>query len=153
MNKRIRKKIKIRSLVNKRIKDLVKQYGVLHNQVDTDTFGLGYDEVNNKLLFIPQMPQKEYQNIKNICKELYILTERIISPECEAPEWKEYNDYHCNYRYEKVPRGEYVSQKDGFERDICGYFVRQRTVLGDFYEGTVWIPVKKNKYLAFDYQC
>lgn len=153
MNKRQVKKTKRK--VPKEVLRLVTKYTKVHRYIDMLGEGFGvyiqneFDTESGGIpdyKFVRIMTDKTYKKYYDDCCRLFVLTERIMNPDSdiEPYDFGEY-DKHYNYRITKKPVGEYDPKLD--------YWVRQKTILEDSYEGTVSIKIKEGKYLVFDYEC
>lgn len=150
MNKRQKKKQKYLALP-KTIKSLIRKYSSLHFRQDYEggVFSYSYNERTKELKFIHTLTKKTSTAILADCKDLFIFTRKLMKDSM-----LEYSsgdlDNQRGYRIEKhLP--------DGFEvvDDSSGkvlYFVKQ-SGYEDYYQGTIYIPLKNHKFLAFEYNC
>ena len=147
MNRRIKKKKARASRVSKEIIRLVRKYTSLHSRYDMcgDICSyqiIGYTEVSGEIKMedmrrVDTMPKRQLRKIHDLCK-------KYLNGDVE---------HHCNYRVTKKKYGDYVPSFNEDGEEIKGYWVSQRTVFEDWYEGTVYLPLNNGKYLAYDYKC
>ena len=153
MNKRQKKKIGL--IIPKNIKDLVRRYSALHLNQDElgGTFDYGYyfgeRGFGNGLAPYSTLTDKTNNRVYKDCATLYEYVNRLVGT------W--YGQYSCgsvencrNYRIVKrFETGvEFVKQNS----PLVSYYVHQ-TGLDDYYTGTIYIPLRNKKFLAYDYNC
>lgn len=155
MNKRQKKKTGL--ILPKNIKDLVRTYSELHQNQDelggTFDYGYSFDErgFGNGLAPYSTLTDKTNSLIYKDCTTLYEYVNRLIGT------W--YGEYSCdsvencrNYRIlSRIEDGitpEYVD----FAFSKVPYYVYQ-TSWTDYYSGTIYIPLRRGKFLAYDYTC
>ena len=155
MNKRQKKKTGV--ILPKKIKDLVRRYSALHLNQDelggTFDYGYSFDErgFGNGLAPYSTLTGKTNSLIYKDCATLYEYVNRLIGT------W--YGEYSCdsvencrNYRIlSRIEDGitpEYVD----FASSKVPYYVYQ-TSWDDYYSGTIYIPLRRGKFLAYDYTC
>lgn len=153
MNKRQKKKIGL--IIPKKIKDLVRTYSELHQNQDelggTYDYGYSFDErgFGDGLAPYSTLTDQTNTQIYNECATLYKYVNHLIGT------W--YGQYECgsvdncrNYRIVKrfETEVEYVDQT----QPSVSYFVHQ-TGLDDYYNGTIYIPLRNKKFLAYDFNC
>ncbi len=163
MNRRIKKKKARASRVSKEIIRLVRKYTSLHSRYDMcgDICSyqiIGYTEVSGEINMedmrrVDIMPKRQLRKIHDLCKKLYLATEKITNSNWYDEYLNGDVEHHCNYRVTKKKYGDYVSGFNEDGEEIKGYWVSQRTVFEDWYEGTVYLPLNNGKYLAYDYKC
>lgn len=153
MNKRQKKKIGL--ILPKKIKSLVRRYSTLHLNQDelggTFDYGYSFDErsFGNGLSPYSTLTDKTNTNIYKDCATLYEFVNRLLGT------W--YGQYSCgsvdncrNYRIVK----EFETQVDFVEQTppSVSYFVHQ-TGWDDYYNGTIYLPLRNGNFLAYDYTC
>lgn len=153
MNKRQKKKIGL--ILSKEIKYLVRRYSALHLNQDelggTYDYKYSFDErgFGNGLAPYSILTNKTNSSIYTDCTTLYKFVNRLIGT------W--YGHYECgsvdNCRNYRIVKGfetevEFVEQTP----HSVSYFVHQ-TGLDDYYTGTIYIPLRNGKFLAYDYTC
>jgi hypothetical protein len=153
MNKRQKKKEGV--ILPKKIKSLVRRYSTLHLNQDElgGTFDYGYDfddrGFGNGLAPYSTLTNKTNTLIYKDCATLYEFVNRLVGT------W--YGQYECgsvdncrNYWIVKeFETGvEFVAQPS----PSVSYYVHQ-TGLDDYYNGTIYIPLRNGKFLAYDYTC
>ena len=153
MNKRQKKKIGL--IIPKKIKGLVRTYSELHQNQDelggTYDYRYSFDErgFGNGLAPYSTLTDKTNSKIYKDCATLYEYVNRLVGT------W--YGQYSCgsvencrNYRIVKrFETGvEFVKQNS----PLVSYYVHQ-TGLDDYYTGTIYIPLRNKKFLAYDYNC
>lgn len=155
MNKRQKKKTGL--ILPKNIKDLVRTYSELHQNQDelggTFDYGYSFDErgFGNGLAPYSILTDKTNSLIYKDCAILYEFVNRLVGT------W--YGEYSCdsvencrNYRIlSRIEDGitpEYVD----FASSKVSYYVYQ-TGLDDYYNGTIYIPLRNKKFLAYDFNC
>lgn len=150
MNKRQKKKQEYPALP-KTIKRLIRKYSSLHFRQDYEggVFAYSYNKKMKELKIIPTLTKETSTAILADCKDLFIFTRKLMKDSML--------DYSCGeldnqraYRIEK-------ELPDGFEAvdDSSGkilYFVRQ-SGYEDYYQGTIYIPLRNHKFLVFEYNC
>jgi hypothetical protein len=153
MNKRQKKKTGL--ILPKTIKDLVRRYSTLHLNQDelggTFDYGYSFDEhgFGNGLAPYSILTDKTNTLIYKDCATLYEYVNRLIGA------W--YGRYECgsvdncrNYRIVKEFETE-VEFVDQISPSVS-YFVHQ-TGWDDYYNGTIYLPLRNGKFLAYDYTC
>lgn len=153
MNKRQKKKIGL--ILPKKIKSLVRRSSTLHLNQDelggTFDYGYSFDEraFGNGLAPYSTLTDKTNSKIYKDCAILYEFVTSLTG------NW--YGHYECgsvencrNYRIVK----EFETHVDFVEQTplSVSYFVYQ-TSLDDYYNGTIYIPLRNGKFLAYDYTC
>ena len=153
MNKRQKKKTGV--ILPKKIKSLVRRYSTLHLNQDelggTFDYGYSFDErgFGNGLAPYSTLTNKTNVLIYKDCANLYEFVNCLVGT------W--YGDYSCgsvencrNYRIVK----EFETQVDFVEQTLpsVSYFVHQ-TGWDDYYKGTIYLPLRNGKFLAYDYTC
>lgn len=153
MNKRQKKKEGV--ILPKTIKDLVRRYSALHLNQDelggTFDYGYSFDErgFGNGLAPYSTLTDKTNAMIYKYCATLYEYVNRLIGT------W--YGNYECgsvencrNYRIvSKIDKDvDFVAQPS----HSVSYFTHQ-TGWDDYYNGTIYIPLRNGKFLAYDYTC
>lgn len=153
MNKRQKKKTGV--ILPKKIKNLVRRYSILHLNQDelggTFDYGYSFDErgFGNGLAPYSILTDKTNNCSYKECADLYEFVNRLVGT------W--YGQYSCgsvencrNYRIVKrFETGvEFVKQNS----PLVSYYVHQ-TGLDDYYTGTIYIPLRNKKFLAYDYNC
>lgn len=155
MNKRQKKKIGL--ILPKKIKNLVRRYSTLHLNQDelggTFDYAYSFDErgFGNGLAPYSTLTDKTNSKIYKDCAILYEFVNRLVGT------W--YGEYSCdsvencrNYRIlSRIEDGitpEYVD----FASSMVPYYVYQ-TSWDDYYSGTIYIPLRRGKFLAYDYTC
>ena len=153
MNKRQKKKVGV--ILPKKIKNLVRRYSILHLNQDelggTFDYGYAFDErgFGNGLAPYSTLTDKNNNCIYKECADLYEFVNRLVG------RW--YGQYECgsvdnsrNYRIIK----EFEMGVDFVKQTppLVSYFVYQ-TGLDDYYNGTIYIPLRNKKFLAYDYTC
>lgn len=155
MNKRQKKKTGL--ILPKKIKGLVRRYSALHLNQDelggTFDYGYSFDErgFGNGLAPYSTLTDKTNSSIYTDCTTLYKFVNRLVGT------W--YGEYSCdsvencrNYRIlSRIEDGitpEYVD----FASSKVPYYVYQ-TGWDDYYSGTIYIPLRNGKFLAYDYTC
>lgn len=155
MNKRQKKKLAKRPMVKKSIVRLVNKYTKLHDSYDrfggifqyrvvgkTEVGDITFDDME---LYTP-ITKKTLDKIKAVCEILYLATNTdTLSGERPEPYDSSYRGNQYNYRLTNESSGEYMN--------YMGCYVWQETVLEDFYRGTIYIPLHKGRFLAYDYDC
>ena len=153
MNKRQKKKTGF--ILPKKIKTLVRRYSALHLNQDelggTFDYGYSFDEhgFGNGLSPYSTLTDKTNTKIYKECATLYKFVNRLVGT------W--YGDYFCgsvencrNYRIVKdfETEVEFVVQTP----PLVSYYVYQ-TGLDDYYQGTLYLPLRNGKFLAYDFSC
>ena len=153
MNKRQKKKVGV--VLPKKIKSLVRRYSTLHLNQDElgGTFDCGYvfnsDGFGNGLTPYSTLTDKTCNHIYQECATLYEFVNSLLGT------W--YGHYECgsvescrNYRMVKdfETKVEFVEQTPY----SVSYYVYQ-TGLDDYYNGTIYLPLRNGKFLAYDYTC
>lgn len=153
MNKRQKKKIGL--ILPKKIKSLVRRYSTLHLNQDElgGTFDYGYsfnsEGFGNGLSPYSTLPDKTNDKVYKECATLYEYVNRLVGT------W--YGEYSCdsvencrNYRIvSKIDKSvEFVEQT----APSVSYFVHQ-TGCDDNYSGTIYIPLRTEKFLVYDFTC
>lgn len=153
MNKRQKKKEGV--ILPKNIKDLVRRYSALHLNQDelggTFDYGYSFDErgFGNGLVPYSTLTDKTNNCSYKECADLYEFVNRLVGT------W--YGQYSCgsvencrNYRIVKrFETGvEFVKQNS----PLVSYYVYQ-TGLDDYYQGTLYLPLRNGKFLAYDFSC
>ena len=153
MNKRQKKKKGV--ILPKKIKSLVRRYSTLHLNQDElgGTFDYGYDfddrGFGNGLAPYSTLTNKTNTLIYKDCATLYEFVNRLVGT------W--YGQYECgsvdncrNYWIVKEfeTEVEFVAQPS----PSVSYYVHQ-TGLDDYYNGTIYIPLRNGKFLVYDYTC
>lgn len=153
MNKRQKKKIGL--ILPKEIKYLVRRYSALHLNQDelcgTFDYGYSFDErgFGNGLAPYSTITEKTNSMIYSDCATLYEYVNRLVGT------W--YGDYSCgsvencrNYRIVK----QFETKVDFVEQTspLVSYYVYQ-TGLDDYYQGTLYLPLRNGKFLAYDFSC
>lgn len=153
MNKRQKKKEGV--ILPKKIKSLVRSYSTLHLNQDelggTFDYGYSFDECGfgNGLAPYSTLTEQTNTQIYNECATLYEYVNRLVGT------W--YGDYSCgsvencrNYRVIK----EFETKVDFVEQTLpsVSYYVYQ-TGFEDYYNGTIYIPLRTKKFLAYDFNC
>lgn len=153
MNKRQKKKTGV--ILPKKIKSLVRRYSTLHLNQDelggTFDYGYNFDEhgFGNGLAPYSILTNKTNPMIYKDCATLYEFVNCLVGT------W--YGQYECgsvencrNYRIVK----EFETQVDFVKQTppSVSYYVHQ-TGLDDYYRGTIYIPLRNGKFLAYDYTC
>lgn len=163
MNKRAKKKWQKKSRVPRSLLRLVAKYSSVHRDYDrigelgqylaVGETNMGHLSVEN-VKFFEIMPQKSKEQIHALCKELYLATKSIVEPEWEPEYENGMLEHQCNYRIVRKTEGEYVPcfvERNGEEYEVQGCYVSQVTKFEDNYEGTIYLPLNNNKFLAYDY--
>ena len=151
MNKRQKKKIGL--ILPKKIKSLVRRYSTLHLNQDelggTFDYGYSFDERGFGNGLAPYSTLTDQTNIKiyNDCATLYEFVNRLVGT------W--YGDYCCgsveNYRnYRIVSKIDTVVNFVEQNPPSVSYYVHQ-TGFDDNYNGTIYIPLRNKKFLAYDF--
>lgn len=153
MNKRQKKKTGV--ILPKKIKSLVRRYSTLHLNQDelggTFDYGYNFDEhgFGNGLAPYSTLTDKTNSLIYKDCAILYEFVNRLVGT------W--YGQYECgsvdNCRDYRVVKEfetgvEFVKQAP----PSVSYFVHQ-IGLDDYYSGTIYLPLRNGKFLAYDYTC
>ena len=150
MKKRQKKKQKY-LVLPKNIKTLLRKYSSLHFRQDYEggVFSYSYNEDTKELKVIPTLTKKTASLILSDCETLFAFTRSLMKDSIL--------EYYCGeesnqraYRIEKqLPNGfEAVDDSSG----KILYFVKQ-SGYEDYYQGTIYIPLRNHKFLAFDYNC
>lgn len=150
MNKRQKKKQEHPALP-KTIKRLVRKYSSLHFRQDYEegVFSYSYNEDTKELKLIHTLTKKTASLILSDCETLFAFTRSLMKDSIL--------EYYCGeesnqraYRIEKqLPNGfEAVDDSSG----KILYFVKQ-SGYEDYYQGTIYIPLRNHKFLVFDYNC
>lgn len=153
MNKRQKKKKGV--ILPKKIKSLVRRYSALHLNQDElgGTFDYGYDfderGFGNGLVPYSTLTDKTNTMIYKDCATLYEFVNCLVGT------WYGHYEYgsveNCrNYRIVKdfETRVEFVAQTS----PSVSYFVHQ-TGFDDNYNGTIYIPLRNKRFLAYDFTC
>ena len=150
MNKRQKKRQKYTALP-KTIKRLVRKYSSLHFRQDYEggVFSYSYNEDTKLLELIFTLTKKTSTAILADCKELFVFTRKLMNDSMLEYSCGELDNQRA-YRIKK-------QLPDGFEAvdDSSGkilYFVKQ-SGYEDYYQGTIYIPLRNHKFLVFDYNC
>lgn len=155
MNKRQKKKVGL--ILPKKIKDLVRTYSELHQNQDelggTYAYGYSFDErgFGNGLAPYSILTDKTNSLIYKDCATLYEYVNTLLGT------W--YGEYSCDYvencrnyrilsRIEDGITPEYVD----FASSKVPYYVYQIS-WDDYYSGTIYIPLRNGKFLAYDFNC
>ena len=158
MNKRQKKKQAGKPIVSKDLIKLVKQYTGKHSDIDLcGMSGVSFVEIgeDSSLIFKPKMSRKSYLKMVELCSRLFVETQNLMYPEagitCE--DWGDEEQY--DYRIVKCqPKGEYQPYRDkNFNNLNSGYYVNQREISEDNYEGEVYHPLGRGRYLFYRYRC
>lgn len=150
MNKRQKKKQEYPALP-RTIKRLVRKYSSLHFRQDYEggVFSYSYNKDTKLLELIFTLTKKTSTEILADCKELFGFTRKLMKDSMLEYSCGELDNQRA-YRIKK-------ELPDGFEvvDDSSGkilYFVRQ-SGYEDYYQGTIYIPLRNHKFLVFDYNC
>lgn len=153
MNKRQKKKIGL--ILPKKIKSLVRSYSTLHLNQDelggTFDYGYSFDErgFGNGLAPYSTLTDKTNTKIYKECVTLYEFVTRLVGT------W--YGDYSYgsveNCRNYRIVR-QFETKVDFVEQTppLVSYYVYQ-TGLDDYYQGTLYLPLRYGKFLAYDFSC
>ena len=153
MNKRQKKKAGL--ILPKEIKSLVRRYSILHLNQDelsgTFDYGYSFDErgFGNGLSPYSTLTDKTNSKMYKDCATLYEFVNRSVGTWCGQYECGSVDNCR-NYRIVKQfeTKVEFVDQIS----PSVSYFVYQ-TGLDDYYNGTIYIPLRRGKFLAYDYTC
>ena len=150
MNKRQKKKQEY-PVLPKTIKRLVRKYSSLHFRQDYEggVFSYSSNKDTKLLELIFTLTKKTSTEILAYCKELFVFTRKLMKDSMLEYSCGELDNQRA-YRIEK-------QLPDGFEvvDDFSGkilYFVKQ-SGYEDYYQGTIYIPLRNHKFLVFDYNC
>ena len=150
MNKRQKKKQEY-PVLPKAIKRLVRKYSSLHFRQDYEggVFSYSYNKDTKLLRLVLTLTKKTSTAILADCKDLFVFTRKLMKDSM-----LEYSsgdlDNQRAYRIEKhLPDG--FEAVDDFSGKIL-YFVKQ-SGYEDYYQGTIYIPLRNHKFLVFDYNC
>jgi len=150
MNKRQKKKQEHPALP-KTIKRLVRKYSSLHFRQDYEggVFSYSYNEDTKELKLIHTLTKKTASLILSDCETLFAFTRSLMKDSILEYYWGEESNQRA-YRIEKqLPNGfEAVDDSSG----KILYFVKQ-SGYEDYYQGTIYIPLRNHKFLVFDYNC
>lgn len=152
MNKRQKKKKGV--ILPKKIKDLVRTYSELHQNQDElgGTFlyvGLEDFEYGAMPKIIYTLTDKTSSKVYSDCSVLYEYVNRLVGAL--------FTDYSCGFvencrNYRVVSnienRVEFVKQV----APLVSYYVYQ-IGFDDNYNGTIYIPLRNKKFLAYDFTC
>ena len=142
-------------ILSKKIKGLVRRYSALHLNQDElgGTFDYGYDfnseGFGNGLAPYSTLTEKTNTTIYKDCVTLYKFVNRLLGT------W--YGHYSCasleNCRNYRIVKG-FETEVDLVEQTpySVSYYVYQ-TGLDDYYNGTIYLPLRNGKFLAYDYTC
>lgn len=134
---------------------MVRRYSALHLNQDelggTFDYGYSFDERGFGNGLAPYSTLTDQTNIKiyNDCATLYEFVNRLVGT------W--YGQYECgsvdNCRNYRIING-FETQVDFVEQisPSVSYFVYQ-TSFEDYYTGTIYIPLRSKKFLAYDFNC
>lgn len=154
MNKRQKKKQQKGIILPKRIKDLVRAYSELHRNQDefSGTFlyvGLEDTEYGYMPNIICTLTNKTSHKIYNACVALYKYVNTLLGT------W--YGEYSCdsvencrNYRIISRIEDEKDLELVTWTSSKVPYYVYQ-TGYYDYYNGTIYIPLRNKKFLAYDF--
>lgn len=153
MNKRQRKKTGL--ILPKKIKDLVRRYSALHLNQDVlgGTFDYGYT-LNSSGIgedVLPYATLTDNTNTK-IYEDCFILYKYV---NCLVGTW--FGEYTCgfvdNCRNYRIVR-DFGTKVEFVEKTPVrvSYYVYQ-TGSDDNYSGTIYIPLRNKKFLAYDFTC
>lgn len=154
MKKRLKKKLVKKYPFSKKELKLFRQYTNRHKEIDywqglEGASHITYDDDTLTLSLKPMMSDKDYISYQKLCQKLFELTNRITSDDYTGEIWAE-SVLQWNYRFIKHKKG--VPQKS-LQFPHITYYVNQKTILEDYYEGTTYIPVSKKWYIAYNYEC
>lgn len=152
MNKRQKKKAGV--IIPKKIKDLVRTYSELHQNQDElgGTFlYVGLEDFEDVAMpkIICTLTDKTSSKFYSDCSVLYEYVNRLVGAL--------FTEYSCgfvencrNYRVvSKIEtRVEFVKQA----LPLVSYYVHQ-IGFDDNYSGTIYIPLRNKKFLAYDFTC
>lgn len=155
MNKRQKKKIGL--ILPKKIKNLVRRYSTLHLNQDelggTFDYAYSFNErgFGNGLAPYSTLTDKTNSKIYKDCAILYEFVNRLVGT------W--YGEYSCdsvencrNYRIlSRIEDGITPEYVDFASSKVPYYFYQ--TSWDDYYSGTIYIPLRRGKFLAYDYTC
>lgn len=154
MNKRQKKKTGL--ILPKKIKDLVRTYSSLHQNQDEfgGTFAYtGLEEFEYGFMpnIICTLTDKTHNTIYNDCVTLYKYVNTLLGT------W--YGEYSCgsvencrNYRIISCIEDERDLELVTWTSSKVPYYVYQ-TGYYDDYNGTIYLPLRNGKFLAYDYTC
>lgn len=155
MNKRQKKKQQKGIILQKRIKDLVRRYSSLHKRQDTldGIFDIHYeidsDGVGENIVMYPTVTQRTASEILVDCVELH----RFVSEyngDWDVEYTSGFSGYCSNYRFTNiVDKSSYYYEGSEYNN---AYYVTQAD-FGHVYSGTVYIPLRNGKFLAYDFSC
>lgn len=142
-------------ILPKEIKGLVRRYSALHLNQDelggTYDYGYSFDErgFGNGLAPYSILTDKTNNHIYKDCVALYEYVNRLVGT------W--YGHYECgsveNCRNYRIIR-DFETKVEFVEQTplSVSYYVHQ-TGWEDYYNGTIYLPLRNGKFLAYDYTC
>ena len=154
MNNRQKKKTGL--ILSKKVKDLVRNYTELHQNQDKfgGTFSyIGLDEFEYGFMpkIICTLTEKTSTKIYNDCVALYKYVNTLLGT------W--YGEYSCdsvencrNYRIISRIEDERDFELVTWVSSKVPYYVYQIGYYDD-YNGTIYLPLRNGKFLAYDYTC
>lgn len=153
MNKRQKNKKGV--ILPKKIKSLVRRYSALHLNQDElgGTFYYGYDfderGFGNGLVPYSTLTDKTNTMIYKDCATLYEFVNCLVGTRYGHYDYGSVENCR-NYRIVKdfETRVEFVAQTS----PSVSYFVHQ-TGFDDNYNGTIYIPLRNKRFLAYDFTC
>lgn len=150
MNKRQKKK-RVYASLPKNIKNLVRRYSSLHFRQDYEggVFSYFYNEDTKLLELIFTITKKTSTAILADCKDLFIFTRKLMKDSMLEYSCGELDNQRAYSIEKQLPDGfEVVDNSSG----KILYFVKQ-SGYEDYYQGTIYIPLRNHKFLVFDYNC
>lgn len=152
MNKRQKRKTGL--ILPKKIKDLIRRYSTLHLNQDElgGSFiyvGLEEYEYGTMPKIICPLTDKTCDKLYDDCATLYDYVNRQIGAT--------FTDYSCGYlencrNYRIVSRIDKKVELVKQTTPSVSYFVHQ-TGFDDNYNGTIYIPLRNKRFLAYDFTC
>lgn len=152
MNKRQKKKVGV--ILPKKIKDLVRTYSELHQNQDElgGTFlYVGLEDFEDVAMpkIICILTDKTSSKVYSDCSILYEYVNRLVGAL--------FTDYSCGFvencrNYRIVSK---IDEEVDFVKQAppsASYYVYQ-IGLDDYYNGTIYIPLRNKKFLAYDFTC
>lgn len=155
MNKRQKNKIGL--ILPNKIKNLVRRYSTLHLNQDelggTFDYGYSFDErgFGNGLAPYSTLTDKTNSKIYKDCAILYEFVTSLTGTwygQYECGSVDNCRNYRILFRIEDGIIPEYVD----FASSKVPYYVYQ-TGYYDDYNGTIYLPLRNGKFLAYDYTC